>query len=271
VAQDLASFDRAYPSGAEYVIVPAMEPDDDEVVTSWLRRQHGLGARILAICSGARVAGNAGLLDGRRVAGHWYDRNTLLERHAGAIYVPHRRYVIDGNVATTTGITASVPTTLALVEAIGGPEKAQALAAELGVDSWGPRHNSSPFHLDAGRRIAYLLNKAAFWRDEDWRVEVQEGQDDISLALTVDAWSRTGHVNVEAAGPRPVTLRSGLVLVPGQAVEEAPRLPLAPALAPVAQLDRTLCEIAKRYGEARREWVMLEMEYAGSPSAAACD
>jgi hypothetical protein len=31
VAQDLASFDRAYPSGADYVVVPAMRDDNDGV------------------------------------------------------------------------------------------------------------------------------------------------------------------------------------------------------------------------------------------------
>jgi hypothetical protein len=42
----------------------------------------------------------------------------------------------------------------------------------------------------------------------------------------------------------------------------APRLPLNPSLKPMQQLGRTLSEIADRYGVSRREWVMLEMEYA---------
>lgn len=82
--------------------------------------------------------------------------------------------------------------------------------------------------------------------------------------LPVDAWSRTGRVSVEAASASgPVTLRSGLALMAQPAAEGTPRLPLAPVLRPVQQLDRTLCEIAERYGVSRREWVMLEMEYPG--------
>ena len=139
-AQDLAGFDRAHPAGADYVIVPAMLEDDDPAVTGWLQRQSQKGARVIGVCSGARVVGRAGLLDGRRFTGHWYDRSTLLERHPGATYVPNQRYVVDRGVATSTGVTASVPTMLALVEAIGGREKASALAAEVGVASWGPEH-----------------------------------------------------------------------------------------------------------------------------------
>jgi putative intracellular protease/amidase len=168
VAQDLASFDRAYPSGADYVIVPAMRDDNNPAIAAWLKQQADRGARIVGVCAGALVVGRAGLLDGRRFTIHWYYRKTLLKRHPGSVFVPHQRYVIDGAVATTTGITASVPTMLALVEAIDGRGKAQALATELGVDSWSPAHDSSLFGLNASRAWSCLLNKAAFWRHERW-------------------------------------------------------------------------------------------------------
>jgi len=47
-------------------------------------------------------------------------------------------------------------------------------------------------------------------------------------------------------------------------------LPLVAALKPVQQLDRTLCEIADRYGNARRDWVMQEMEYPRTAANTAC-
>jgi putative intracellular protease/amidase len=37
--EDFEGFDRAHPSGADYVIVPAMSNDADPAVTAWLRRQ----------------------------------------------------------------------------------------------------------------------------------------------------------------------------------------------------------------------------------------
>jgi putative intracellular protease/amidase len=264
VAQDLAGFDKNYPKGADYVIVPAMDDADDPVISAWLQQQAKHGARIIGVCAGSLIVARAGLLDGRRFTSHWYFRDTLLERHPTAKYVPNQRYVIDGDIATTTGITASLPTMLALVESIGGRDKAQALAAELGMTSWNPAHDSSPFHLNAKRRVNFLLNKAAFWRDEQWNIDVQDGMDDITLALTADAWTRTGHVEVAATSPsNRVTLRSGVVLMTQPAVEGTPRVPLAGTLKPVQQLDRTLCEIGERYGEAQREWAMLELEYPG--------
>lgn len=115
---------------------------------------------------------------------------------------------------------------------------------------------------------SYVLNKAAFWRHQRWSVDVWDGMDDIALALAADAWSRTGRVSVEAASASgPVTLRSGVVLMAQPATEGTPRLPLSGALKPAQQLDRTLCEIAERYGTSRREWVMMEMEYADAAIA----
>ena len=270
VTQDLASFDKAHPSGADYVIVPAMRDNNNAAITNWLKQQSERGAKIIGICAGGLVVGNAGLLDERRFTTHWYYRDELIENHPAAEYVPHQRYVIDDNIATTTGITASVPTMLALIEALGGRDKAQGLATEFGVASWTPVHDSSLFGLNFSRGLSFILNKLAFWRDEQWRVDVEEGMDDITLAFTADAWSRTGHVEVDAAASGPVKLRSGITLLPdASGATDAARLPLTQGLNPIQQLDRTLCEIDARFGEARSEWVRMELEYPGQPDCAA--
>jgi hypothetical protein len=139
------------------------------------------------------------------------------------------------------------------------------------VASWSPAHDSSLFGLTANRTWDYLLNKAAFWRHERWSVDVWDEMDDIPLAFAADAWSRTGRVSLNASASGPVTLRSGLVLVAEPAAEGTPRLPLTTGLKPVEQLDRTLREIAERFGAARFEWVMMELEYAGASSGVTID
>jgi putative intracellular protease/amidase len=273
VTQDFASFDRAHPAGADYVIVPAMKQPEMNVanggaILAWLKQQSDRGARIIGVCAGGLVVGDAGLLDDQHFTTHWYYLNELRESHPTAIYVPHQRYVIDKNIATTTGITASVPTMLALIESISGRDKAAALATEFGVASWTPVHDSSLFGLNFSRGFSFILNKLAFWRDDRMRVDVVDGMDDIALAFAADAWSRTGHITVQAVAPGPVKLRSGITLLPDAAAVDAPPLPLTPSLKPMEQLDRTLCEISSRFGAARREWVMMELEYPGQPECA---
>ena len=64
----------------------------------------------------------------------------------------------------------------------------------------------------------------------------------------------TGRVSIEAAASGPVALCSGLVLLAQPAAEGTSRLPLTSNLKSVQQLDRTLSEIAERFGAARSEW-----------------
>jgi putative intracellular protease/amidase len=266
VSEDLASFDEANPAGADYVIVPAMSNENHPAVTGWLKQQADKGARIIGVCVGAMVVANAGLLDGRRFVTHWYTREKLVEQHPTAVYVPHQRYLVDRDVATTTGITASVPMLISLVESIGGRGRAQLLAMELGVDSWSPAHDSSKFGLDAKRRWIYIANKIAFWQHEQWGVDVKEGMDDVALALAADAWSRTGRVSVDASAAGPVKLASGMTLVAQPMQQQMPRVPFEPSLKSVHQLDRTLCHIAERFGDAKQDRVRMELEYPHVPS-----
>jgi transcriptional regulator GlxA family with amidase domain len=260
---DIASFDRRYPKGADYVIVPAMHSDSDPVITGWIRAQAEKGAVIVAICSGALVAGNAGLLDHRRFAGHWHDRSTLLARHPSAIHVPDRRYVADNGVVSTTGVSASVPVSVALIEAIAGRARAESVAASIGVSDWGTAHDAAPFRIDVGRARTLAVNTLMFWRHETIAIPVANGVDDIQLALAADAWSRTYRSTAMAVAHGPVQTRSGLTLVPASlaAHGDAYRVPLQPGALPARQLRDTLAEIGQRYGDDTRKLVELTMEY----------
>jgi transcriptional regulator GlxA family with amidase domain len=127
----VANFDAQHPDGADYVIIPAMSRDDDPAALQWIRNQAAKGAIIIGVCAGAKVVGAAGLLDGKRATTHWYFLKELREEHPSIRYVADRRFVVDGGVATTTGITASMPMSLTLIEAIAGRGKAEMVARDL--------------------------------------------------------------------------------------------------------------------------------------------
>ncbi len=262
--RDFASFDAAYPAGADIVVVPAMHRDDDPAVRAWLQRQAAQGAVVVAVCSGARVVGQAGLLEGRRFTGHWYDRSTLLRRHAGAVYMPGQRYLADGPVVTTTGVSASLPVSLALVEALAGAASARAVAEELGLATWHAVHRSDRFGLGLAQVWTLAANTALFWRHERIELAVADGADDVALALAADAWSRTYRSQAVAvnllAPAQAVRLRSGLVLrvAPPQAAAVPTAVPGGP---PACALRATLHAIGQRYGNGTRQWVATQLEY----------
>ena len=262
--RDFASFDSAYPAGADIVVVPAMHRDDDPAVRAWLQRQAAQGAVVVAVCSGALVVGQAGLLEGRRFTGHWYDRGTLQRRHAGAAYVPGLRYLADGPVVTTTGVSASLPVSLALVEALVGTSQARAVADAWGLRSWQVAHRSDRFGLGPAHLWTLAANAALFWRHERIELPVADGADDVALAFAADAWSRSYRSQAVAVNPQapgqPVRLRSGLtlrVVLPQDAAVPA----AVPDVPPACALRASLRAIGQRYGDGTRQWVATQLEY----------
>lgn len=259
----LAQFDAAHPQGADYVIVPAMEPGDDPVILNWIRAQAAKGATIIGVCIGARVVSETGLLDGRHATTHWYALPGMLKDHPAIRYTADRRFVADGNTVTTTGITAAMPMMLTLIEAIGGRQKAETVARDLGVDHWDARHASAAFHFNRPFASTVMGNRLAFWRHEDRRIALTPGMDEVTLALTADAWSRTyrSQAVTVAAGDGPVTSRNGIRILPDRQASAARAVPDFAALPPAQALDATLAAIGATYGAPTRRVVAMQLEY----------
>lgn len=261
-------FDTQYPSGADYVIVPNVYGGaNDAAMLGWIGLQAARGAIIVGICDGVPVLANAGLLEGRRATGHWNTIDGLERKHPGTQWLRNRRYVADGNVITTSGVSASIPISVALVEAIGGRPAAERVARRLGVTDWGPTHNSEQFRLTARGLFTALSNKAMLWRHESLGLEVSSGVDEISVALIADTYARTRRSPVisVAQSERPIPTRRGLTLIPDRVTDRPGRpsrmLPLDESLPPAQALDRALEGIAASYGRATADFVALTMEY----------
>ena len=262
----IADFDAAHPQGADHVIVPAMSRDDDPAALAWLRSQAEKGATIIGICAGAKVVAAAGLLDGRRATTHWYYLDEMLKRSPTIRYVADRRMVLDAGVATTTGITASMPMMLTLVEAIAGRTRAEAVARDLGLETWDARHASGAFRLTRPFATTVLANRMEFWSREEFGIRLEPGMDEVSLALVADAWSRTYRSSAAtyAASPDAVETMNGVRIIPDRAGTDWPdarSVSTFPDRRPADALDRVLDAITARYGDRTAHVVAMQLEY----------
>jgi putative intracellular protease/amidase len=262
----VAEFDAQHPEGADYVIVPAMSRDDDPAALEWIRSQAAKGAIVIGVCAGAKVVAAAGLLDGKAGTTHWYYLKEMRADHPAIRYVADRRLVVEKGVATTTGITASMPMMLTLIEAIAGRDKAEAVARDLGLASWDARHASDAFKFTRPFALTAIGNTLAFWDHERFGIELTPGVDEVSLALVADAWSRTYRSTaVTVAGAAgAVESRNGIRIVPDRvAADGAAENPLPPVgnKPPAKALDHALLGIATRYGERTANFVAMQLEY----------
>ena len=271
--ETIQSFDARYPQGADYVIVPAVVMSNDSALVHWVAAQGAKGGTVVSICDGALVVANSGLLNGHRATAHWATEGLRKEKYPQVQWLANVRYVADGKVVSSAGISAAMPTTLALVEALFGPERAAAVAQEVGVSEWGTQHNSDVFHPRFGvNLLAFATVLAAnpwFHATELVGVPVAAGVDDIALALTADAYSRTGRSRAYsvAASAAPLRTRHGLTLVPDRVQGDTNKLawvtppPAATAWAPL--FNGVLAGIEKRYGYQTAYAITLDFEYPG--------
>lgn len=259
-----AAFDAAHPGGADVVIVPALHASEPPEVLAWVAGQAARRARVAGICDGAKTVAATGLLGGHTATTHWYAIGSLAHDHRDVRWVRDRRWVDDGPVLTTAGVTAAVPASLHLVAALAGDEVMRRTAQRLGAPPASATHDSRPFHLTFARVGTLVGNLLVPWRHETIAVPVVDGIDELALAVTADAWSRTYRSRVVTTAPAPsVRTRHGLTLVvdrPGAAAAADAIVTVGDG-PPWAALDRALAGIDARYGRDTAALVALELEY----------
>lgn len=106
-------------------------PPAEARVARWLRQHHRGIARVVSICTGAFVLGEAGLLNGRRATTHWQYRDALRRRFPKVRAADDEIFLRDGRIWTSAGVTAGIDLMLALVEDDYGHDVAMSVAKNL--------------------------------------------------------------------------------------------------------------------------------------------
>lgn len=100
-------------------------------IKSYLRRhlRRG-GGQLGAICCGAYVLAEAGLLEGRSCALHWQYHDAFMEDHPG-VNLDASVFVKDGRIFSSSGGAAATDLALSLIEDGHGPDLARTTAERL--------------------------------------------------------------------------------------------------------------------------------------------
>ena len=100
----------------------------DTELVEWIRSAARRSVRIATVCTGAFIAAEAGLLDGRTVTTHWARAQQLADEYPRVTVDADPIYRRDGTVWTSAGVTAGIDLALAMVEADYGADVAQTVA-----------------------------------------------------------------------------------------------------------------------------------------------
>ena len=162
---------------ADTVVIPGWQPPGTPApptVIEALRAAHRRGARTAAICTGAFVLAQAGLLDGRRATTHWRHTARLAAAFPEARVDPDVLYVDHGDVATSAGTGAGIDLCLHLVRSDHGA----AYAAQIARNMVLPPHRE-------GSQLQYAAQPAPARADESLAPLLEWATSRLDTRLTV--------------------------------------------------------------------------------------
>lgn len=104
----------------------------------WVRAQRATVPLMTSVCTGSLVYAAAGLLTGRVATTHWASLNLLSELDPTIVTDVSARFVDDGDVITSAGVSAGIDMALHLVSRLSSVERAREIRREIQYDPHPP-------------------------------------------------------------------------------------------------------------------------------------
>ena len=202
------------------------------------------------MCAGSRVLAATGLLDGRTATAHWSRLGSLRRQHPQVRWVEGRRFVQDGPVTTTAGITSGIPGALQVMADLAGPGEASRVGRAVRYPNWSvdgdtniPTRSFSVADLPVG------LNALIPWRRPTIGVALTDGIGEIDVASTFEVYSVSYAARaIPIATDAAAITRHGMVLL-ATTPQDAPSLTrlVVPGTGGVSSLDPHLRRWSERH------------------------
>ncbi|MES2589726.1 MAG: DJ-1/PfpI family protein [Bacteroidota bacterium] len=116
------------------------KPTNDTAVISWIQARKAKTDYFISVCTGAFILGKAGILDGLTATTYHTQIEALQTALPKTKVLPNVRFVDNGNVITTAGISAGIDGALHFVSKMKGKDFAQKVAQDIEYDSWIPEN-----------------------------------------------------------------------------------------------------------------------------------
>ncbi|MBB4951731.1 transcriptional regulator GlxA family with amidase domain [Kitasatospora gansuensis] len=105
--------------------------ETDPAVIDWLARRRQTSLLTFSICTGAFLLAATGALNGRPATTHWEDQEELARRWPEIEVRTDVRWVDDGDLVTSAGISAGIDASLHIVGRIFGEQLARRTARQM--------------------------------------------------------------------------------------------------------------------------------------------
>jgi transcriptional regulator GlxA family with amidase domain len=100
-------------------------PLKDDRVIAWVKKAGPEAEVVMSVCTGAFLLAKAGLLDDKEATTHWGSIESLRKAAPKTKVHANRRFVDNGKVITTAGVSAGIDGALHVVERLLGEQAAK--------------------------------------------------------------------------------------------------------------------------------------------------
>jgi transcriptional regulator GlxA family with amidase domain len=103
----------------------------NDLLLDWLRHRSAEAAVVTSVCTGSALLARAGLLDGRRATSNKAAFAWVQEQGLAVQWVKEARWVEDGALVTSSGVSAGIDMTLAVIAKLESAEVAERIAVRM--------------------------------------------------------------------------------------------------------------------------------------------
>lgn len=130
----------------------------NEAVLTWIKSNAAAGAQLLSVCTGAEILARAGLLENMNVTTYYGFIPGLQAMLPNSTVLKETRYVDNGKIVTTAGVSAGIDGALHLLSRIKGLDVAKATAQYMEYDKWKAEEGRIDYHNPHIEKIKASLN-----------------------------------------------------------------------------------------------------------------
>ena len=147
--QTIADFDYQTCPALDLILLPGgfgtIQELENQAILSFLKERVPSANVTMSVCSGSWLLAKAGLLDGRRATSNKFYFKMATQQSNRVQWVSEARWVEDGSVFTSSGVSAGMDMSLAVIASLFGEDKAMEIANYTEY-VWNKDPDEDPFH-----------------------------------------------------------------------------------------------------------------------------
>jgi transcriptional regulator GlxA family with amidase domain len=144
----VADIDITDPRPLEMILVPGgfgtRRQVDNLLLTAWIAERAVKAELVMSVCTGAAMLARAGVLEGKRATTNKLAFQWVMGQGPNVKWVKEARWVEDGKVFTSSGVSAGIDMSLAVIAKLAGKELAEEIAMFMEYD-WHREAGWDPF------------------------------------------------------------------------------------------------------------------------------